>query len=208
MVGSAGEGTVDWPEAPVFFYTGIAARAPLIVVVGLVGSGLFPLLIGGVGVLAAIMPEVLPVSMAHPSSLASFIAAARAGRGMFIISSALASLGLLEALAGVWIALWIGRLRPALAVSAAGIFAFRGGKPWRSLAWADVISIVKLRSRGPKTGQGVITVRIAAPGVRLELTSQINGYAEACGLLTRHARAQGIKLLDTTEGAAVEIAAL
>ena len=175
----------DWPDAPAFSYTGAAARAPL--------------LIGAIGLLAKTMPGTVP--------FAGLFASGKTNASV-IVFAALAALGLVESLFGVWLARWMTALQPALAVSAEGIFAFQSGKPWRSLAWSEVTSVVKLRSRGPKTGQGVITVRVAAPGVRLELTSQISGYAEACGLLTRHARAQGIKLLDTTEGTAVEIAAL
>jgi hypothetical protein len=185
----ASETVADWPDAPAFSYTGAAARAPLLIGVAVVAAGLLPLLIGAIGLLAKAVPGTVPFAglFASSKSIASVI-----------VFAALTALGLVESLFGVWLARWMTALQPALAVSAEGIFAFQSGKPWRSLAWSEVTSVVKLRSRGPKTGQGVITVRIEAPRCRLQMSSQITGYAEACQLLTRHARAHGITLLDQT----------
>jgi hypothetical protein len=204
MAGVAGEGAVDWPDAPAFSYIGAAApRAPLIVGVGMVAGGLLPLLIGAVGVLVLTLPEVVPAWVTSRSGpFGGIFAAGGKNNGSVIIFAAVTALGLFEIAFGLWFARRLTVLRPALAISADGVFAFRRGKPWRSLAWSDIVSIVKRCGRGAKTGQGLITVRIEAPGGGLELTSEIAGYDEACALLARHAQAHGITPLDQTGAAA------
>ena len=175
-----------------FSYAGAAARAPLIAGIGIIGNPLLLLAVSGLNVLSVLMPDIMP-GWEHSRSFWYFFVMARREHAVFVACVVLAAYSVVAILFGIWFTRRLARSRPALAITADGVFAYRRGKPWRSIAWREVSSIARRQTRG-KYGRTFATVLIQGARLTLEMGEKIAGWDEARRLLTRFAQQHGIKL--------------
>ena len=182
----------NWPEAPMFSYSGASARVPLIVGIALIGTPILLLAVSGLNVLSVLMPDVMR-GWERTRGVWYLFVMARREHAVFIACMVLAAYSAIAIVVGVWITRRLDRSRAALAITADGIFAYRRGKPWRSISWRDVGSITRRETRG-KYGRTFTTVLIQGASFTLEMGEKIAGWDEARRLLTRFAQQHAIKL--------------
>ena len=182
----------NWPEAPMFSYSRAEARVPLIVGIGMIGNPLLLLAVSGLNVLSVLMPDIMS-GWERSRSFWYLFVMARREHAVFIACAVLAAYSVLALLFGLWLTRRLARSRPALAITADGLFAYRRSKPWRSISWREVGSITRRETRG-KYGRMFTTVLIQGASFTLEMGEKIAGWEEARRLLTRFAQQHSIKL--------------
>lgn len=183
MAIASDDSAANWPEVPTYSYSGAEAHLPLLLGSAMVTGPLLGMALVG---LAARYQDI-------PS-------------GTFVI---LMGLVFFFALLSVWIVPYLARTRPAIALSADGVFAYLKGKPWRFIGWPDVASITR-RTIYDKGGHPHVGLLIEGPRYTIPVLETIDGYVDLRGRLTRYARDYRVLLLasDRRHGKAGNVAEL
>ena len=85
---------------------------------------------------------------------------------------------------GVWAAWFIPRVRCNIALSADGVVAYLKGKPWRFIAWREMVSITRSIFRG-KGGAESLSLVIRGPRYTIQVAETIDRFADLCVCLTQ-----------------------
>jgi hypothetical protein len=181
MALSSDDSAANWPEAPTYAYSGAEAHLPLLMGGAMVGGSLFGLAAMGFAALYEDIPSIT-----------------------FVI---LAALVFFSVLLSVWLVPYMARARPAIALSADGVFAYLKGKPWRFIGWHDVAAITR-RTWFDKGGHPHLWLLIEGARHTIQVRETIDGYADLRVRLTRYARDHRVPLHATVQGQASEVAEL
>jgi hypothetical protein len=174
MVLSSDNSAANWPEAPTYSYRGLNANW----------------ILGGTFMAFALLFLALAGFMAAHSVTVPD----RHGRVAFG-STEVAAFGIFWMIVGVLAAWGFPRLRPAIALSADGVFAYLKGKPWRFIAWREMVSITQFNSY--YRGHHKVSLGIKGPRYTTEVDEEIERFADLCERLTRYAHDHRIPLRAT-----------
>jgi hypothetical protein len=159
------DSAANWPEAPTYSYSGLEAHLGLLFGGGLMTGGLFGLAMAGLNAVS---------------------------KGLTAGSIPLVALVALFIIAGFWSTWFIPRSRPAIALSAEGVFAYLKGKPWRYIRWREMVSIT--RSSFIYRGLHGHSLSIKGPRYTIQVASTIDHYTDLCECLTRYSRDHRVPL--------------
>jgi hypothetical protein len=173
---SSDDGAANWPEAPTYCYRGVNANW--------IVSGTF------------ITFALLFVALAGYMAAYSVSVPGRNGHAAFG-STEVAAFGVFLMIAGILAAWGLPRLRPAIALSADGVFAYVKDKPWRFIAWREMVSITQFNSY--YRGHHSVRLGIKGPRYTTVVDETIERFADLCKCVTRYAHDHRIPLR-TAEG--------
>jgi hypothetical protein len=171
MVLSSDNSAANWPEAPTYSYRGLNANW----------------ILGGTFMAFALLFLALAGFMAAHSVTVPD----RHGRVAFG-STEVAAFGIFWMIVGVLAAWGFPRLRPAIALSADGVFAYLKGKPWRFIGWREIVSITRC-SYMVRGGERLF-LAIKGPSYTVTVHKSIDRFADLCERLTRYARDHRVPL--------------
>ena len=195
--GGMKDGRADWPPEPEFTYPKSVEFVRLYLRGNFLFLAVLFTVVGLAILLLHIAPGALPLWMVDSRTFIGSILARF--RTVSFIGPVLIVLGIVEFGLSFWLPAKMAM--PGLAITSAGIFAFRGVTPWRALAWRDISGISRIRTTDPRSGAAVVHVHIRGPHFSLRMGPKIQNDAKACDLITRYAHEHRIALQSTDRGA-------
>jgi hypothetical protein len=197
MALSSDDGAAPWPEAPGYSYSGLEARLPLLVGGAMITSSLFILTFAGLNALSASVPGALAGWDGAP--VLSIFVIGRKGDIPSIAFVILTAYGALSVLGGAFMARYFARMRPSIALSDDGVFAYLKGKPWRFIGWREIASITR-RTTFSKGGKPILTLLIKGPRHTIQVAGTIDRYPDLRERLMRYARDNHVPLQASVQG--------
>jgi hypothetical protein len=190
MALSSDDSATNWPEAPAYSYSGLEAPMPWLWYVVMTTGGLLILAFAGLNALSASVPDSLAGWDGAP--LLSIFVIARHDHLDPIIFVALAAIGVVSILVGIWMARFILHMRPGIALSADGVFAYLKDKPWRFIGWREIVSIT--RSTTIYKRHQYLSLKIRGSRYTIPVSEKIDRYADLRERLARYAHDHRVPL--------------